>query len=181
MHTNRRLVARVLASLTLLLAIGGGVLRLPAETIDRPVPVAASRRVDPAPSTPDLADMIHTGVVGHWYAVAAWIQASPPEPPPPAPRPPQVHRDPSPVDLSTSDGDRFDRLAGCESGQNPQSVSPGGRYRGAFQFSLPTWQAAGMTGDPINYSYDEQKRTAMFWSTQADPSTQWPVCWRRTA
>lgn len=79
------------------------------------------------------------------------------------------------------DGDRFDRLSSCESGQDPTALSPGGKYRGAFQFSLPTWHAAGMSGDPIDYSYADQKAAAMSWATQSTPSSQWPVCWARSA
>lgn len=79
------------------------------------------------------------------------------------------------------DGDRFDRLSTCESHQNPTDLSPGGKYRGAFQFSLATWHAAGMPGDPIDFSYGEQKATAMSWAQVADPFGQWPVCWPRSA
>jgi hypothetical protein len=77
--------------------------------------------------------------------------------------------------------DRFDRLAMCESGGDPTAVSPSGRYRGAFQFSLATWQSAGGTGDPVDVSYAEQKRIAIAWVDVVDPSTQWPVCWPRTS
>lgn len=87
---------------------------------------------------------------------------------------------------ATQDGDRFDRLASCESGDghgsiNPQAVSPGGKYRGAFQFSLTSWHSAGMAGDPIDYDYGTQKQTAMRWASITTPSSQWPVCWPRTA
>jgi hypothetical protein len=77
--------------------------------------------------------------------------------------------------------DRFDRLALCESGGDATAVSPGGHYRGAFQFSLPTWHAAGGAGDPVDATYAEQKRVAMGWANVVEPSTQWPVCWPRTA
>jgi hypothetical protein len=77
--------------------------------------------------------------------------------------------------------DRFDRLAMCEAAGDPTAVSPGGRYRGAFQFSLSTWQAAGGAGDPVDVSYAEQKRIAIAWAQVVEPSTQWPVCWPRTA
>lgn len=77
--------------------------------------------------------------------------------------------------------DRFDWLAMCESGGDPTAVSLGGRYRGAFQFSRPTWRAAGGLGDPVDVSYTEQKRIAMAWAQVVEPSTQWPVCWPRTA
>ena len=77
--------------------------------------------------------------------------------------------------------DRFDRLALCESGGDPRALSPSGRYRGAFQFTRPTWSAAGGTGDPIDVSYSVQKRIAMDWAHVVEPSTQWPVCWPRTS
>lgn len=77
--------------------------------------------------------------------------------------------------------DRFDRLAMCESGGDPTILSPGGRYRGAFQFSMPTWVAATGSGDPVDVSYTEQKRIAVAWANVVEPSSQWPVCWPRTA
>jgi hypothetical protein len=39
-------------------------------------------------------------------------------------------------------------IAECESGSNPTAVSPGGRYRGKYQFSMGTWQEMGGVGDP---------------------------------
>jgi hypothetical protein len=83
--------------------------------------------------------------------------------------------------LNDSGLDRFDRLAMCESGGDPAAVSPGGRYRGAFQFSMPTWSAAGGVGDPVDASYAEQKRIAIGWAQVVEPSSQWPVCWPRTS
>ena len=40
------------------------------------------------------------------------------------------------------------RIAECESGGDPTAVSPSGRYRGKYQFSMGTWQAMGGVGDP---------------------------------
>jgi hypothetical protein len=88
---------------------------------------------------------------------------------------------PSSTSSSTHRADRFDRLAACESGGDARALSPTGGYRGAFQFSRPTWDAAGGTGDPIDSSYAEQKRVAITWSHVVEPDTQWPVCWSRTA
>lgn len=34
-------------------------------------------------------------------------------------------------------------LANCESTLNPRAVSPGGTYRGLFQFDQPTWASVG--------------------------------------
>ena len=96
-------------------------------------------------------------------------------------RSPALRRAPSTSTVRDDGRDRFDRLALCESGGEPAAVSPGGRYRGAFQFSLPTWHSAGGAGDPVDATYAEQKRVAMSWAKVVEPSTQWPVCWPRTA
>jgi hypothetical protein len=96
-------------------------------------------------------------------------------------RSPAVRKVPVAAKARNDGGDRFDRLALCESGGDATAVSPGGRYRGAFQFSLPTWHAAGGEDDPVDASYAEQKRVAMGWANVVEPSTQWPVCWPRTA
>lgn len=80
------------------------------------------------------------------------------------------------LDLST---ERFDRLAQCESDGDPRAVS--GPYRGAFQFLLSTWHDAGGAGDPVDASYEEQRRVATAWARVEDPASQWPVCWPLTA
>jgi hypothetical protein len=82
-----------------------------------------------------------------------------------------------------ADGDRsverFDRLAACESSSDPTAVN--GPYRGAFQFLVETWHAAGGEGDPIDASYERQRAVAMRWAVIDDPAKQWPVCWPATA
>lgn len=99
----------------------------------------------------------------------------------------KVSASPSSSSATVADGDRFDRLASCESGDghgsiNPQAVSPGGKYRGAFQFSLSTWQnSVHRSGDPIDYTYADQKAAAMELASISTPSSQWPVCWARSA
>ena len=40
------------------------------------------------------------------------------------------------------------KIAECESGGNPNAVSPSGEYRGKYQFSQATWESLGGTGDP---------------------------------
>ena len=42
------------------------------------------------------------------------------------------------------------RIAECESGGNPSAVSPGGTYRGKYQFSRSTWHNLGGSGDPAD-------------------------------
>lgn len=71
------------------------------------------------------------------------------------------------------------RIAECESGGNPQAVSPGGQYRGKFQFSRDTWKAYGGRGsDPAKASENHQDRIALrlYRDRGTDP---WPTCGKR--
>ena len=70
------------------------------------------------------------------------------------------------------------RIAMCESGGNPHAISPGGMYRGLFQFSMATWAAIGGTGDPAQASVAEQYRLAAILYERSG-SGQWPVCGAR--
>ena len=68
------------------------------------------------------------------------------------------------------------RIAECESGGDPTAVSPGGRYRGKFQFSRETWEAYGGRGsDPAEASEAHQDRIALnlYRARGTDP---WPAC-----
>ena len=66
-------------------------------------------------------------------------------------------------------------IAACESGGNPQAVSPGGDYRGKYQFSPSTWASVGGSGDPAAAPETEQdQRAAMLYARSG--AGQWPVC-----
>jgi hypothetical protein len=67
------------------------------------------------------------------------------------------------------------RIAECESGGNPRAVSPGGRYRGKYQFSMQTWQNLGGTGDPADASEAQQDRLALKLYRRSGTSP-WPSC-----
>ncbi|MCC6830735.1 MAG: transglycosylase family protein [Thermoleophilia bacterium] len=67
------------------------------------------------------------------------------------------------------------RIAQCESGGNPGAVSPGGDYRGKYQFTRSTWAAVGGSGDPASASEAEQDMRARILYERAGPG-QWPVC-----
>jgi len=69
----------------------------------------------------------------------------------------------------------LERIARCESGGNPAAVSATGRYRGKYQFSLPTWRALGGTGDPAAAPEAEQDRRAAELLARAG-TTPWPSC-----
>lgn len=66
-------------------------------------------------------------------------------------------------------------IAACESGGNPRAVSPGGTYRGLYQFDDGTWASVGGSGDPAAASAAQQTyRAALLYSRAG--SNPWPVC-----
>jgi Transglycosylase-like domain/Putative peptidoglycan binding domain len=67
------------------------------------------------------------------------------------------------------------RIAECESGSNPRAVSPGGRYRGKYQFSVETWEHLGGKGDPADASEAAQDRIALKLYRRSGTSP-WPSC-----
>ena len=70
------------------------------------------------------------------------------------------------------------RIAECESGGNPRAVSPGGTYRGKYQFMRSTWKAwGGRTRDPINASEAHQDRVALK-LYRAEGTSPMPSCGR---
>jgi peptidoglycan hydrolase-like protein with peptidoglycan-binding domain len=67
------------------------------------------------------------------------------------------------------------RIAQCESGGNPAAISPGGQYRGKYQFTRATWHAMGGSGDPARASEATQDRLAMA-LYRARGTSPWPAC-----
>lgn len=69
------------------------------------------------------------------------------------------------------------RVAACESGRDPDALGAGGRYRGAFQFSLGTWRTSPRSpgGDPVAYSYRTQAFVAVR-LMRRDGKGHWPNC-----
>ena len=66
-------------------------------------------------------------------------------------------------------------VADCESGGNPRAVSPGGTYRGKYQFSRETWRRLGGSGDPADAPEAVQDRIALKLFHQSGTSS-WPNC-----
>jgi len=63
----------------------------------------------------------------------------------------------------------------CESHGNYGSVSRGGTYRGAYQFSQTAWESVGGTGDPASAPPAEQDaRAATLYSQRG--SSPWANC-----
>jgi hypothetical protein len=79
---------------------------------------------------------------------------------------------------TTAPNARLRVIAACESGGNPRAISPGGRYRGKYQFDLRTWRSVGGSGDPAAAPEIEQDWRAwiLYQRRGAQP---WPVCGRR--
>jgi peptidoglycan hydrolase-like protein with peptidoglycan-binding domain len=67
------------------------------------------------------------------------------------------------------------RIAECESGGNPRAVSPGGTYRGKYQFSRSTWHNLGGSGDPADAPESVQDRLALKLYRQSG-TAPWPNC-----
>jgi hypothetical protein len=69
----------------------------------------------------------------------------------------------------------LEAIAACESGGDPEAVSPDGTYMGLFQFDQGTWESVGGTGSPTEASAAEQEyRAALLYSQSG--SSPWPVC-----
>lgn len=68
-------------------------------------------------------------------------------------------------------------LAQCESGGDPRAVSRTGKFRGLVQFSLSSWHAVGMAGDPIDYPASVQIEAARRLYAIQGPGA-WPYCRR---
>jgi Transglycosylase-like domain/Putative peptidoglycan binding domain len=67
------------------------------------------------------------------------------------------------------------RIAECESGGNPRAISPGGTYRGKYQFSRSTWHNLGGSGDPADAPEWLQDKLALKLYRQSG-TAPWPNC-----
>jgi hypothetical protein len=56
---------------------------------------------------------------------------------------------------------QWSALRMCESSNRPNAVSRTGKYRGLYQFDLPTWKSVGGKGDPAKATRAEQHKRAM--------------------
>lgn len=83
----------------------------------------------------------------------------------------------TPVSVSAPTG-ALSQIAQCESGGNPRALSPGGQYRGKYQFHPDTWRSLGGQGsDPAAASEGEQDRVAALLYSR-EGASPWPVCGR---
>lgn len=73
-------------------------------------------------------------------------------------------------------------VGACESGTHSYSlyaglraISPGGTYRGRYQFGWGDWRKAGGYGDPAAASANEQAYRAVVW-LHRNGRQSWPNC-----
>jgi hypothetical protein len=69
----------------------------------------------------------------------------------------------------------LEAIAACESGGDPEAVSPDGTYRGKYQFDQGTWESVGGSGDPAAAPEAEQDYRAALLYSEAG-SSPWPIC-----
>ncbi len=104
---------------------------------------------------------------------AAGPASGPPRQAPTAVRPRATRTDA--VEANRSGGGALAAIRACESGGDYRAVSPGGRYRGAYQFDRQTWQSVGGSGDPAAAPPAEQDARAGQLRSQRG-ANPWPNC-----
>ena len=93
------------------------------------------------------------------------------------PLPPGYHNDLVSEYRPMPTGEQWDALRFCESSGDYGVTNFSGKYRGAYQFDLETWETVGGTGDPAEASPAEQDHRALrlYLSRGHAP---WPECGR---
>lgn len=130
-----------------------------------PISLLLSRRATVVAVVVTGSLILSTAVAGALKLVAAGHEAS-------------IQRSETTVRPDSSSKAVLAGIAACESAGNAAAVSPDGRYRGKYQFDLPTWQTVGGQGDPALAPEMEQDRRAK--ALLSRRGTQpWPSC-RRT-
>lgn len=120
----------------------------------------------------NLPDAIRIHNEKIWYSTAYWNESIAKRKTPKTVQPkPKVESD-----VVSQSGDKFDRLANCESSMRQDALG-GGIHKSYFQWRQSTWESVGGIGDPRNASYEEQKEKAQYLASITNPSKQWPVCW----
>jgi hypothetical protein len=167
---------------------------LPEGTVERADPgLPAGTRRAGEPGAPGALErtllVTYTDGVETARAVVGEVVVTAPRPavilvgtrPPPPPAPPARAAAPrpaaAPVPPASAGGLDWAALARCESGGNPRAASPNGLYFGLYQFSLPTWNSVGGTGNPVDASPEEQTARAQLLYSRSG-AAPWPTCGR---
>lgn len=128
-----------------------------------------------APPTTTTTTTPPTTEVAEPEAAPEPVSVPSPSPTTTAPPVPAPARPPAPAPAPAgSVSANLDAIARCESGGNPDAYNPAGYY-GAFQFALATWHGLGMSGDPRDYTYAQQKYVALALYNRSGYSP-WPHC-----
>ena len=70
---------------------------------------------------------------------------------------------------------QWSALRMCESSNRTNAVSRTGKYRGLYQFDLPTWKSVGGKGDPAKATrFEQHLRAKILWSQRG--WKPWPEC-----
>lgn len=73
--------------------------------------------------------------------------------------------------------EQWAQLRHCEATGNYEATNFSGKYRGAYQFDIPTWESVGGIGDPAAAAPEEQDlRAALLYQQRG--SSPWPECGR---
>jgi hypothetical protein len=75
---------------------------------------------------------------------------------------------------------QWQTLRMCESSNRTNAVSRTGKYRGLYQFDLPTWESVGGVGDPAKATRAEQHKRAMILHSKRGWKP-WPECGKLAA
>lgn len=71
--------------------------------------------------------------------------------------------------------EQWAELRACEASNDYDVTNASGKYRGAYQFDLATWESVGGSGDPAAAAPDEQDlRAALLYQQRG--SSPWPFC-----
>lgn len=123
---------------------------------------AAAEAAQAAASAPRASSGPSSGAVARSAAPAA----------PAGPQSPAGRGNPTAEESAT-----LARIRWCESRNNYSIVSASGRYRGAYQFDMATWQGVGGSGDPAAASPAEQDYRALL-LLRLRGTRPWPHCGR---
>lgn len=81
----------------------------------------------------------------------------------------------APTQRPKASSEQWAELRACEASDNYAVTNSSGKYRGAYQFDVPTWESVGGTGDPAAATPQEQDLRAALLHQQRG-SSPWPFC-----
>ena len=168
---ERRAAAERRATLEDLIGQRRAVLDQAQATLSQLVAAEERRRQAAALAAAQAAEEARLRAVAAPVTSSGGGSGSTPSPAAAAPAAPSTTAPPVSGDV----GSRLERIAQCESGGDPTAISPGGQYRGKYQFHPGTWASVGGSGDPAAAPEAEQDRRAAI-LLRTGGASHWPVC-----